>query len=176
MGISIDFAAEGDFLLQYDGADGDLGLGAGLDLDAAAAGDRIALSGLYNQFLVGNALAPTNLVIRLTDMSGDSAALTRTLSAGLVGFQTLTWGFADFEAANGQLDLRHIKAIELSGVVRNELPLTGFLNLTGFGVFGDAYTPGNGTGGAAVPEPSAWALMIAGLGLTGAALRRRALA
>lgn len=31
----------------------------------------------------------------------------------------------------------------------------------------------SGSGGGAVPEPSAWALMIGGFGLTGAALRRR---
>ncbi len=34
---------------------------------------------------------------------------------------------------------------------------------------------GGGGGGTAVPEPAAWALMIAGFGLTGAALRRRRL-
>ncbi|PZU50012.1 MAG: hypothetical protein DI568_04320 [Sphingomonas sp.] len=35
------------------------------------------------------------------------------------------------------------------------------------------YTPGTPTGGGVVPEPAAWAMMIAGFGLVGASLRRR---
>lgn len=35
------------------------------------------------------------------------------------------------------------------------------------------YTPGTPTGGDVVPEPAAWAMMIAGFGLVGANLRRR---
>jgi hypothetical protein len=180
LGIGVDFGAAGDFLLQYDGFDAAIGLGGGLNYDAAAAGDGISVSAIYNLFVHGNTYGTTDIFVRLTDMSGQSASLTRTLGAGLVGFQTLNYGFAAFEAANSQFDLRHIRAIELGGDVRNDIPFTGFLNLTGFGIMGAAYTPGNQIGGdpgpgPGVPEPRAWALMIAGFGLAGASLRRRRL-
>lgn len=180
MTVGIDQGAAGSFRVQYDGLDGDMGLGSGLDLDLAAAGSGLRLTAIYNLFVVDNDYAPSNLVVRLTDMSGQSAALTRTMPGGVNNFTSIDYGFGAFEAANGQLDLRRIRAIELSGDLRNEMTLSGFVSFAGFATFGGAYAPTNvinpgvsQPGAGAVPEPGTWALMIAGFGLAGGALRQR---
>jgi len=49
-----------------------------------------------------------------------------------------------------------------------------YLTISGYwGAKGGSYTGKLSYGAAAVPEPAAWAMMIAGFGLVGAAMRRR---
>jgi hypothetical protein len=172
LSVKLDYGAQGTFRVQYDGIDGDMALGPGLNLDAAAAGDHISLWGERNAFLGSNSLpSASNLTVTLVDAAGRSAALTRTLS---FDFQTLDYGFADFAALKPSLNFHNIRSIELSGTLLQASPLTGDLEIGRFGIEGDRYvfTPAPDPISSA-PEPMAWALMIAGFGMAGAALRTR---
>jgi hypothetical protein len=80
--------------------------------------------------------------------SGTMGLLNNTISYVVTGGTGRFAGASGLIDGTGTLDFR-------SGVARADLNLAGNLNL------------------AAVPEPSSWALMIGGLGLTGAAMRRR---
>ncbi|GGE16275.1 hypothetical protein GCM10011529_23330 [Polymorphobacter glacialis] len=58
--------------------------------------------------------------------------------------------------------------IDFAGTARS-INFGGTANQTGF----DDITFGSATPGGGVPEPASWAMLIAGFGLTGAAMRRR---
>jgi hypothetical protein len=84
-----------------------------------------------------------------------------TGSLGGIAVSTVRPGLFNFVSTGPQI---------FTGPTSNPTYRTGVFALTRF----DANRPGNGTLTiSAIPEPASWALMIAGFGLVGSALRRR---
>ncbi|WP_372785412.1 PEPxxWA-CTERM sorting domain-containing protein [Phenylobacterium sp.] len=95
---------------------------------------------------------------------------TRDLTAVGVGANALVAGVGgpSFECRGSFTCFKGDPALDPQGSYRWLVSGEALSALTG-----DVGGGGPGGGGAAVPEPASWALMIGGLGLVGAALRRR---
>jgi hypothetical protein len=120
-----------------------------LDFDLFGVGDIRDLGKWRFGFAdLGGGAEATDIAGGFSDGSELSGALTRRLASG----HTYT------------VSLRNLEGFSASG------PVSSFAESSGHehGAFNWAIT-----GGAAVPEPAAWAMMIAGFGLAGATLRRR---
>ena len=114
-----------------------------------------------------------SLSFDLSDDIGGNPALQFNNSGTLVGFVFN----ANFQFAG---DMYQLAALGSTWVVNKldaaDVPILGTNYLSGYfnqgSLNGAAYTPPVNT--PAVPEPASWAMMIGGLGLVGAAMRRRA--
>lgn len=170
--MSIGIGGAADFSFVYDGA----GVGdgaAGLGLDLASLGNQIRISILYSAVLGASGSPLVPLVLTLTDEAGRMASVSQSIDADGAYYQTATYGFGAFEAANGQFDLRNVHRIALTS--SHEQVPSGFssaIQLGGIATFGGAYSPTNVIA-PAVPEPGTWAMMALGFGLVGASARRR---
>lgn len=114
-----------------------------------------------------------SLAFDLSDDVGGNPALQFNNSGTLVGFVFN----GNFQFAG---DMYQLAALGSTWVVNkldaNDAPILGTNYLSGYFNQGStnatAYTPP--VNNPAVPEPASWAMMIGGLGLVGAAMRRRA--
>jgi hypothetical protein len=113
------------------------------------------LSAFQNNFI------PGNLVSALVTIGANSAQVAAT------GFGPACTAFL----CNDKLVLPG----SLSSLATNSFTLSNFVaqgSFSGFTALGEVVVVGNGAD--VVPEPASWAMLIAGFGLVGAAMRRRA--
>jgi hypothetical protein len=127
------------------------------------------LSGARAQALTGSASKTNLLTVAFTDgaLYASSGTRSPTFSASMpASGVTYSSDYHDFVVTPSWLaefSLALSSAGNSAGLVYN----AGTQRFNGF------TASGGGTFGAAIPEPAAWALMVAGFGLTGAGMRRR---
>ena len=128
--------------------------------------------------------------LTLADVTGFQFAQTTTINdPSLTGSGTFSYGITDLTSFAGTFANGAFAALSLA--TRPVMDPTGYLDDQAFAVdyrststnslsastlFDDGDTATQGTIGlaaAAVPEPAGWAMMILGMGVVGAALRRR---
>jgi hypothetical protein len=124
-----------------------------LDLDPVATGDPLAVG-------------------RRTDGLGSPTSSNYDLAAA--GQSRFDFNLLDLDPANAGFttQFHYIKTNATNYALTGQLRLSGF-EFVGFDAEGIASDWLPTFAAAAIPEPRSWAVMIAGLGLAGAALRRR---
>lgn len=146
------------------------------------------------RYVLGNAGGSTWIVLKLdADLS--------VLDGRKFEAETLGWGFMRkgqlylgdyfysasinkvFDFASGQMNAADINLVGFAGNDKGGENV--YLSTTAYDMFTDTVyfhnsndqtiyrLGGGGGGGGGVPEPASWAMLIAGFGLTGAAMRRR---
>ncbi|MEY4890984.1 MAG: hypothetical protein RIQ75_2114 [Pseudomonadota bacterium] len=113
----------------------------------------------------------------LTNAPGNSIPGNLTALDVTIGGNTETISLTDFGTFNNNdflpNDLATLGAL-LSNTATNKIVLSNFVSagsFSGYFSIGEIEVAGAAAGG--VPEPAAWAMMLAGFGLVGGAMRRR---